>query len=71
MAENEQNDNGGSSIAKYAGIGFQMIAVIGIFTFAGVKIDEAANHSTKWVTALLSMAGVLVTIYLVIKSLKN
>ena len=52
MEENEQKDNG--SLAKFTGIAFQMIAVIGIFTFAGYKIDQAANHSTKWVTATLS-----------------
>ena len=27
--------------AKYSALGFQMIAIIGIFTYAGYKIDEA------------------------------
>ena len=69
MEENEQKDNG--SLAKFTGIAFQMIAVIGIFTYAGYKIDQAANHSTKWITAMLSLIGVMVSIYIVIKSLKN
>ncbi len=74
MAENEQNDknnNGANAIAKFSGIAFQMIAVIGIFTYAGIKIDQAANHQTKWVTAILALIGVFISLYIVIKSLKN
>ncbi len=74
MANNEQNDderNEASSIAKFSGMAFQMIAVIGLFTYAGYKIDTAASHNVKWVTAILSLAGVCISIYIVIKSLNN
>ncbi|TFF40757.1 AtpZ/AtpI family protein [Mucilaginibacter psychrotolerans] len=56
------------SYAKYMGLAFQMIAIIGIFTFAGYKIDESAGHTTKWVTAALSLAGVFASLYLVIRT---
>jgi hypothetical protein len=74
MLKNEPNNNpdkGFNNYAKFTGIAFQMIAVIGIFTYAGYKIDEAAHHTTKWFTAILSLTGVLVSIYIIIKSLKN
>ena len=76
MAENEQNKmkEAGkevSAYAKYTGLAIQMIAVIGIFTFAGFKIDEAARHATKWVTAVMSLAGVFISLYLVFRSVKN
>jgi len=76
MAKDEQkpeNDDGnsGNNYAKFTGVAFQMIAIIGGFTYAGVKIDQAAQHTTKWVTAALSLAGVFIAIYVVIKSLKN
>ncbi|MFD0792665.1 AtpZ/AtpI family protein [Mucilaginibacter litoreus] len=75
MAENEQNGNNGKKVvnayAKYTGIAFQMIAVIGIFAFAGYKIDEATAHTTKWVTATLSLAGVFVSLYLVVRAVKD
>ncbi|WP_428328487.1 AtpZ/AtpI family protein [Mucilaginibacter sp.] len=74
MEKNGQNDNkdeGVSSIAKFSGIAFQMIAVIGIFTYAGYKIDQAQNNTTKWFTAALSLIGVFVSLYIIIKSLKN
>ena len=76
MEENEQNDagdrgRGGSNIARFTGIAFQMIAIIGVFAFAGYKIDQNTNHTTKWCTAIFSLAGVLIAMYVVIKSLKN
>jgi CHASE1-domain containing sensor protein len=48
-----------------------MIIIIGIFTFAGYKIDESAQHDTKWVTALLALAGVFISLFIVIRSVKN
>jgi hypothetical protein len=74
MAKNEQDENDSrplNAYVKYSGLGFQMIAVIGVFAFAGYKIDEAAHHSVKWVTAALSLAGVFISLYIVIVSLKK
>ncbi|MDB5002247.1 MAG: AtpZ/AtpI family protein [Mucilaginibacter sp.] len=72
MEENESDsENERSSLAKFTGIAFQMIAIIGIFAFAGYKIDMATNHHTKWVTALLSLIGVFISLYIVIKSIKK
>ena len=76
MDENEQKDKPGAdkplnSYAKYSAVGFQMIAIIGLFTFIGYKIDASTNHQTKWVTALLSLVGVFISLYIVIRSVKN
>ncbi len=74
MAKNEQDENDSrplNAYAKYSGLGFQMIAIIGIFTYAGYKIDESAHHQVKWVTAALSLAGVFISLYIVIVSLKK
>ncbi|MDB5001493.1 MAG: hypothetical protein JWR76_2570 [Mucilaginibacter sp.] len=76
MPENEQNGNkeAGKEInayAKYTGLAFQMIVIIGLFAFAGYKIDEATQHDAKWVTAALSLAGVFISLYIVIRSVKN
>ena len=57
--------------AKFTGLAFQMIAIIGGFAYAGYKIDEAAAHSTKWVTAAMSLAGVFISLYIVIRSVKS
>ncbi len=75
MPKDGQNDNGPgggpNNYLKFTGVAFQMAAVIGIFTYAGLKIDESAQHTTKWVTAIFSLAGVFVSLYIIIKSLKN
>jgi ATP synthase protein I len=74
MAKNEQDENDSKQVnayAKYGSMGFQMIAVIGLFTFAGYKIDESAHHTVRWVTAILSLIGVIASIYIVIVSLKK
>ena len=74
MAKNEQDENDRNPLnayAKYSGLGFQMIAIIGVFTYAGYKIDAAANHQVKWVTAVLSLTGVFISLYIVIVSLKK
>ena len=71
MAKNEQDDKPLNAYVKYSGLGFQMIAIIGVFAFAGHKIDESAHHEVKWVTAALSLAGVFISLYIVIVSLKK
>ena len=76
MVENEQKNKPGAdkplnSYAKYSALGFQMIAIIAMFAFIGYKIDASANHPTKWVTALLSLVGVFISLFIVIRSVKN
>ncbi len=76
MAKNEQKDGDSSgkpvnNYIKFSGIAFQMVAIIGVTTFIGYKIDEQAKHSTQWVTAVMALAGVFISLYLVIKSLKD
>lgn len=60
-----------NTYVKYSALGFQMVAVIGVFAFIGYKIDRSYAHTTAWVTALMSLLGVLMSMYLVIRSLKN
>jgi hypothetical protein len=69
--QKESNNNSGNSYLKFTGMAFQMIFIIGLFTFAGYKIDESANHHTKWVTAALALTGVFISLYLVIRSIKD
>ncbi len=72
MDKNEpEEEQERSSLAKFTGIAFQMIAVIGVFSYAGYKIDQAAGHQVKWVTAVLSLTGVFISLYIVIKSVKS
>ena len=71
MPENEQKDKPANTYLKFTGVGFQMIAIIGLFTFIGYRIDKSANHTTQWVTALMALIGVFISLYVVFKSLKD
>jgi F0F1-type ATP synthase assembly protein I len=76
MEKNEQNtgpgaNNTGTNYGKFIGIAFQMLAIIGLFTFAGYKIDESTGHTTKWVTAVMSLVGVFISLFIIIRSVKN
>lgn len=74
MAKNQFDDGGnrpGNSYVKYSSLGFQMIAIIGVFAYAGYKIDTSAGHQVKWVTAALSLTGVFISLYIIIRSVSG
>ena len=56
---------------KYTGIAVQMIVIIGVLTYAGYEIDRRGEHKTPWATVVLSLSGVFIALYLVIKSVKE
>lgn len=57
--------------AKYSGLFFEMLGIIGLGTFAGYKIDEKYSFETPIFTIVLSLFSVFISLYLVIKSLKK
>ena len=76
MPENEpkiepEHSAGPNNYLKFTGLAFQMIAIIGGFTYVGHLIDKANNHQTQWVTAMLALIGVFISFYPIFKSLKN
>ncbi len=71
MKDPEQRKKGLNTFARYSSISFQMIVVIGAFAFAGYKIDEWRNSKTPVFTAGLSLVGVAVSMYQVVKQLNK
>ena len=73
MTENEpgNSNNPMSNYAKYSALGFQMIAIIGGFTYGGYKIDQAYHHTTQWATAALALVGVFMALFIVIRAVKS
>lgn len=63
-------DNQLKSFAKFSGLGFQMLAIIGISTFFGVKLDAFFSNSiTKYYTLGFSLAGVVLAIIFTFKQI--
>lgn len=71
MNDPEQKKKGLNNFAKYTSISFQMIVVIGVFAFAGHKIDDYRNAKMPIFTAVFSLLGVAVAMYQVVKQLNK
>ncbi|MEI6576459.1 MAG: AtpZ/AtpI family protein [Bacteroidota bacterium] len=60
------------SIHKYAwytSVALQMLAIILLFTYAGVKLDAWIHIKIPIFTVILSLSGVVIAIYQVTKDL--
>jgi len=64
---NSQGHAGLNDYFKYAGMGAQMLAIIAIFTWAGSRLDRRAAGEKPIYTAALSLLGVIIAIYTVLK----
>jgi hypothetical protein len=56
-----------NSYAKFSGIAIQMFAIIGVGTFAGVKLDEKFPNKYNLYTITLSLTSVIFAIVFVIR----
>ena len=55
--------------AKYSNMGFQMVAIIGLGVFGGVKLDELISWRFPIFTIILALLSVTLAIYISIKDL--
>lgn len=62
--------SGVQSYLKYTSAGFQMIAVILIFTYAGIYLDK--RFDTKpWLMLLFTLSGIFGSLYQLIRKLTS
>lgn len=57
--------------AKYAGLVFQIFAVIGVATYLGTKLDAYFMTSNPWFTILLIISSFLAVMVWLNHDLKN
>lgn len=53
--------------AKYSGIAFQMIGIILVTTWGGIKLDKLTGFDKPVFTIILSLLGVFAAIYTAVK----
>ena len=58
-----------NKFARFSGMGFQMLATIGFFVYAGIKLDEWFPNKTHGYTLFMSLFGVGASMYVFIKQL--
>lgn len=55
--------------ARFSGIAFQMIAIIAIGTYIGIRIDEKYPNDNDIYTLLFSLGSVIISILYVIRQI--
>lgn len=70
MSDKQKGKNT-TNFIKYSGMGFQMLATIGLFAFAGYKIDGYRNSDKLIFTAVLGLVGVIISLYQVVRQLNS
>lgn len=60
-----------NSYARFSGIAFQMIAIIGLGSYGGVKLDEKYPNKYSVFTIICSLTSVGIAMYYVIKQVTD
>jgi hypothetical protein len=47
---------------RYSSLGFEMMAIIGVFTFGGFKIDQWMKNQFKGITLVLMILSVIIAV---------
>lgn len=63
----KQSNKGIHNFARYSGLAFQMIGIILVTTWGGMKLDKLTGWETPVFTIVLSLLGVFAAIYISIK----
>ena len=56
---------------KYIGLGFQLVAVVGIFVLLGLELDKMLLNQIPFLTIIMSIIGVTASLYYVIKDVSK
>jgi len=66
-APKNPESKGFGDFGKYSALAFQMIIVILVMTYGGIKLDKLLGLSTPVFTIVLSLFGVFAGIYIAVK----
>jgi len=56
-----------NNYARFSGVGFQMLATIGVGVWGGIKLDNIYPNNYQVFTVICSLISIGVAVYLVIK----
>ena len=60
-----------NTYARFSGIGFQMIAIIGLGVFVGIKLDEKYPNKYNLFTLICSLSSIGLALYFVINKVSK
>lgn len=67
MTRPPKKNNSLNNYAKYSSIAFQMIAIVAIGSFVGVKIDDHFGNENNLWTIILSLCSTILAVIFVIR----
>jgi len=56
-----------NAFTRYSGVGIQMVVIILMFYWAGSKLDERAATEKPVYTAIITLLGVFIGLYITLK----
>lgn len=69
--QNQKKNNPLNTYARFSGIAFQMIAIIGLGVYAGIKLDEKYPNKYRLFTLILSLSSIGIALYTVIRQVTD
>jgi F0F1-type ATP synthase assembly protein I len=66
-SQNQDKSTQLNNYARLSGIAFQMIAIIAVGTFIGIKLDEKFPNKHDLYTLILTLSSVIISIVYVIR----
>ena len=63
--------NSQSTLARYSGLGFKMLAIIGLGTYGGFLLDKKFPNKYSLFTIICSLLSVFIAMYSIIKDIIN
>ena len=61
----------GADFARYSGLAFEMMAIIGGSTWGAVWLDKQTGCDIPWFTIILSPLSVIVSLILIVRDLNK
>ncbi|MEM7187094.1 MAG: AtpZ/AtpI family protein [Bacteroidota bacterium] len=66
-SKSRKQNSKANNYARFSGIAFQMVIVIGLGTYGGYKLDEAYPNKYMAYTLICSLCSVGIALYIMIK----
>jgi F0F1-type ATP synthase assembly protein I len=67
MPKDSNSKNSKGNFIRFTSLAFQMIGAIGFFSWLGYYLDQKFKSKTPWWTIGLSLFGVFISLYVVIR----
>ena len=69
--DNDDLKKKGNDFARFSGMAFEMLAIIGGMTWGSVWLDEQTGTEIPWFTIILSPLSVIIAVLMIIKDLNR